>query len=989
MDQYPPRDRRPDALGDLRLLPDEVICAILDLLSPSDLGRVACVSSVMYILCNEEPLWMNKCLSVGGLLEYRGSWKKTTLSSLNLYAEKEDGCQKPLHFDGFNSLFLYRRWYRRFTMLNAFYLDNGVLERKKDLSLEEFHSQYDGKKPVLLTELAETWPAKSKWTIDQLLLNCGDVAFRISQRTPKKVKMKFKDYVSYMKIQHDEDPLYIFDDNFGEAAPALLEDYSVPHLFQEDFFDVLDHDQRPPFRWLIIGPERSGASWHVDPGLTSAWNTLLCGRKRWALYPPGRVPAGVTVHVSEEDGDVNIEGPTSLQWWLDIYPQLADNDKPFECTQLPGETIFVPSGWWHCVLNLETTIAVTQNFVNPSNFEFVCLDVAPGHRHKGVCRAGLLAVHDEDIGDGKDHTLSEINKLNHSDMTRKEKRHKSPEPVKEPYRNGCSGHAVDELLEVDKSLQYQTFSYDIDFLSKLLEEEKDHYCSIWSSSNYIGQREFREWLHKLWIVKPAMRKLIWKGACLAMNVDKWYAYLLEICASHDLPSPSDDEKLPVGTGSNPVFLISDNVIKIYTEGGFESAIHGQGTELEFYHLLGEVGSSLIEHVPDVVASGFLVVENGLHKAVPWDGKGVPEVIAKFYPTKNCPQDCFPFGIWNKKIFELKNSGDFSSTKMWPYIVTKRCKGDIFAHIRDTLSKDDLLHLASFLGDQLRSLHLLPLPPIQNGLKSEINEIKLMAGISNNLAEGAETTISHASAEILPRAFNIPPEWKLTVVALGERKKNTTKRLLQWGDPIPGLLIEKAEEYLPYDVALLLDLVKGDDGLYRVCCSPSWIHSDIMDDNIHMEPVLPMHCYDEGALHIGPNINGKNVPCQGELRKWNPTHIIDLSDLSIGDPLYDFIPLYLDVFRGDVCLLRRFLETYGLPLSKRAADHDILSDGSVEKRKFRRISYRAMCYCILHEENVLGAIFNIWKELRTATSWQVVEETIFGELNNYQHNVQQI
>lgn len=67
---------------------------------------------------------------------------------------------------------------------------------------------------------------------------------------------------------------------FGESAPTLLEDYSVPHLFQEDFFDILDYDQRPAFRWLIIGPERSGASWHVDPGLTSAWNTLLCGRKR-------------------------------------------------------------------------------------------------------------------------------------------------------------------------------------------------------------------------------------------------------------------------------------------------------------------------------------------------------------------------------------------------------------------------------------------------------------------------------------------------------------------------------------------------------------------------------------------------------------------------------------------------------------------------------------------------------------------------------------
>lgn len=67
---------------------------------------------------------------------------------------------------------------------------------------------------------------------------------------------------------------------FGEIAPGLLKDYTVPCLFQEDFFEVLDGEQRPPFRWLIVGPERSGASWHVDPALTSAWNTLLCGRKR-------------------------------------------------------------------------------------------------------------------------------------------------------------------------------------------------------------------------------------------------------------------------------------------------------------------------------------------------------------------------------------------------------------------------------------------------------------------------------------------------------------------------------------------------------------------------------------------------------------------------------------------------------------------------------------------------------------------------------------
>ncbi|GMP45903.1 hypothetical protein CsSME_00014250 [Camellia sinensis var. sinensis] len=377
-----------------------------------------------------------------------------------------------------------------------------------------------------------------------------------------------------MQIQHDEDPLYIFDDKFGEVVPGLLKDYSVPHLFQEDFFDVLDRDKRPAFRWLIIGPERSGASWHVDPALTSAWNTLLSGRKRWALYPPGRVPLGVTVHVNEEDGDVNVETPSSLQWWLDFYPLLANEDKPIECTQLPGETIFVPSGWWHCVLNLETTVAVTQNFVNSANFEFVCLDMAPGYQHKGVCRAGLLALNEGSFEDSKKTTLSTEDSLSDTDQTRKEKRIKFCEPVEEPN----SENAVNST-SINHNLHDQEFSYDINFLEMFLDKGRDHYNSLWSSSNCIGQREMREWLWKLWIAKPGLRNLIWKGACLALNAEKWSECVREICTFHELPFPTDDERFPVGMGSNPVYLISDHVIKLYVEDGLEFSLNALGTEV--------------------------------------------------------------------------------------------------------------------------------------------------------------------------------------------------------------------------------------------------------------------------------------------------------------------------------------------------------------------------------------------------------------------------
>jgi hypothetical protein len=214
------------------------------------------------------------------------------------------------------------------------------IDRRSNLSREEFIENYlKPKRPVVFTDLAKDWPALNKWTFEWLRDNHGDLEVPLFDNNVHNSKsyyqaaktMRFGDYLSLIEKGPSDLRIFLFD--IFKKAPELKSDIRFPTIM-DGFLKS--------YKFMFFGGQNSVVNLHYDMDCSHVFLTQFQTRKQIILFSP-------------EDSEKIYHHPYTVQSHIDPlkpdyekFPALK-NVKGYEAVIGHGETIFMPSLWWHYI----------------------------------------------------------------------------------------------------------------------------------------------------------------------------------------------------------------------------------------------------------------------------------------------------------------------------------------------------------------------------------------------------------------------------------------------------------------------------------------------------------------------------------------------------------------------------------------------------------------------------------------------------------------
>ncbi|MGV4414967.1 cupin-like domain-containing protein [Chryseobacterium sp. T1] len=223
-----------------------------------------------------------------------------------------------------------------------------------DISQEDFREKYlKPRKPVVIKNMARNWPAYQKWTMDYIKEVVGDVVVPLydsAKADPAApinaptTEMKFGDYIDL--IQREPTDLRIFFFDPIKFAPSLLKDYVSPKDLMGGFLDK--------YPSMFFGGKGSVTFLHYDIDLAHIFHTHFNGRKHVLLFEyKWKERLYKLPYATYALEDYDIENPDFKN-----FPAL-DGVEGIECFLEHGDTLFMPTGWWHWMKYLDGSFSIS------------------------------------------------------------------------------------------------------------------------------------------------------------------------------------------------------------------------------------------------------------------------------------------------------------------------------------------------------------------------------------------------------------------------------------------------------------------------------------------------------------------------------------------------------------------------------------------------------------------------------------------------------
>ena len=241
------------------------------------------------------------------------------------------------------------------------------IERRPLPDFATFVEQYYSKnRPVIFTGAVEHWKALQQWTPDHLAQTYGDALVEIQygrdtnpmyeqQSYQHRRKIPLGEYVKMLLSSGSSNNMYMTANNFGvtnQALSGLFDDVGNLGDGYLDMSRLLDQG------YLWFGPKGTITPLHHD--LTNNLFVQIYGRKRFRFIPALQVP--LMYNFNHVFSEVDLLEPD-----LERYPEFA-NTTVIDFVLEPGETLFIPIGWWHHVVALDVSISLSfTNFRSVPN----------------------------------------------------------------------------------------------------------------------------------------------------------------------------------------------------------------------------------------------------------------------------------------------------------------------------------------------------------------------------------------------------------------------------------------------------------------------------------------------------------------------------------------------------------------------------------------------------------------------------------------------